>query len=173
MAAGKVRSLIACGARVRVVAPTLTKALRRLWKQRKIRWHKRLLKPQDLAGIELVVAATSDPRLHPQVVRWARRRGIWVNVVDEPALCSFIVPAVVRRGPLVLAISTGGASPALAAWIRRDLEARYGHPYAQLLKQAARLRGRVKAQVADPSRRKRLYEAALKAYFNTLRKGGE
>ena len=169
IATGKVRALLACGARVQVVSPTLNPGLRRLFERKKIRWEKRFFKASDLNGVLLAVAATDQQPVNEAVSRAARRKGIWVNVVDRPELCSFIYPSVVRRGKLVVAISTGGASPALAKWIRRDLESRYGPELGRLLASAARARGPVLKRVRSPAARKRLFEKALNAYLQVLK----
>ena len=91
-----------------------------------------------------------------------------MNVVDQPRLCSFIVPSVVRRGKLVLAISTGGGSPALAKWIRKDIEKRYGAEFGWLLNGMHQARAQVLKKVPGVARRKRLFEQALRAYFKVL-----
>ncbi|MBI3322139.1 MAG: bifunctional precorrin-2 dehydrogenase/sirohydrochlorin ferrochelatase [Candidatus Omnitrophica bacterium] len=168
VALGKVRQLRSFGARITVAAPALTSGLARLARERKIRWVRRAFRPGDLAGRQLVVAATDEQAVNERVSRLARRKGIPVNVVDQPALCSFIFPSVVKRGKLVLAVSTGGASPALAKWIRRDLERRYGPEMGRSLEGMARVRGQVKRKAATPARRKALYEKALKAYLRVL-----
>lgn len=171
VALGKVRQLRSFGARVTVAAPRLVAGLARLARERKIRWRRRPFRPGDLAGIRLAVAATDDQRVNELVSRLARRRRIPVNVVDQPALCTFVFPSVVRRGKLVLAISTGGASPALAKWIRRDLERRYGPEFRRLLAGMARARGQIKRKVTSAGRRKALFERALRAYLRVIRRG--
>ena len=165
----KTAALLHCGARVTVVSPDLSAGLKRLARQKKIRWEAHPFRPADLAGKELAVAATNDEEVNRAAAREARRRRIWINMVDRPELCSFILPSVVRRGKLVLAISTGGASPALAKWIRRDLEARYGPEFGKLLSQAAAARRKVHRNLPGPAARKRLFEKALKAYLQVLK----
>ena len=169
MAFRKTAALLHCGARVTVVSPDLSAGLKRLARQKKIRWEAHPFRPADLAGKELAVAATNDEAANRAAAREARRRRIWINMVDRPELCSFILPSVVRRGKLVLAISTGGASPALAKWIRRDLEARYGPEFGKLLSQAAAARRKVHRNLPGPAARKRILEKALKAYLQVLK----
>ena len=171
VAAGKVKALVKAGAKVTVVGRVPVKELRRFARQGKVAWRRRLFRPGDLKGVRLVVAATDDQPVNERVSRLARRRGIPVNVVDQPALCSFIFPAVIRRGKLALAVSTGGASPALAKWIRKDLQARYGSEFGWLLTQAATARKGVFKKVLSPAARKRLFEKALGAYLQTLSAG--
>ncbi len=169
MAFRKAAALLSCGAKVTVVSPELSAGLKQLARERKVRWKKVPFRPGDLTGRELVVAATDDQQVNLQAAREARRRKVWINVVDQPTLCSFILPSVVRRGRLVLAVSTGGASPALAKWIRKDLETRYGPEFGKLVSQAAAARGQVHQNLHSPADRKRLFEKALKAYLQVLK----
>ena len=127
VAVRKVEGLLAVGAEVTVIAPehgALPAGVGVL---------RRAYQPGDLAGARLVIAATNDAAVNAAVASEAEARGILVNVVDDPAQCSFILPAVVRRGALCLAISTGGASPAFARRLRAALEEQFGPEYAALL----------------------------------------
>ncbi len=126
----KVEGLLACGARVTVVAPEVDGGLRGLPGVSLVEraWH-----PDDLDGMWLVIAATDDPTVNGAVFAEGERRGIWVNGADDPANCSFTLPSVVRRGDLQLTVSTGGRSPALSTWLRRRLEAEIGPEFAVLL----------------------------------------
>jgi len=164
----KVHSLAGCGAKVLVVSPRLVRKLRQLVKRSQILWRPRGFRVQDLKGARLVVAATDQPSLNERIGRLAKGRGLWVNVVDQPDQGSFIVPSVVRKGAMVLAISTGGRSPALAKWIRQDLEDRYRLEWDQWVDQMGRLRAGVKERVRGSKRRKRLFEHALHAYVRAL-----
>ena len=118
----KVESLVECGARVMVVTREATNELAGLAQSSIIELRLRDYASDDLAGMFLVVAATDDPAVQARIGTEAKERGLLVNVVDDPANCTFIVPAVSRRGELAIAISTGGRSPALAARIREKLE---------------------------------------------------
>lgn len=123
----KVEGLLEAGAAVTVIAPqpgTLPEEVRVLG---------RAYQPGDLAGAWLAIAATNDAEVNAAVAREAEERGILVNVVDEPLSCSFILPALLRRGALCLAISTGGASPTLARRLREQFEQQFGAEYASLL----------------------------------------
>jgi len=115
----KARALKRAGASVTAVSPDFSPAFRRLQVRRLVR----PFRPADLKGCVLVIAGTDDPRVNRRVHQGCRRRGIPVNVVDVPELCSFIVPSILRRGPVVVAFSTGGQSPPLAKALRRHLEA--------------------------------------------------
>ncbi len=170
VAARKAKQLAACGARVRVVSPECGAGLKQLAARRKVSWTPRLFKPSDLKGAELVIAATDCRPVNEQASRLARRKRIWINVVDQPRLCSFNVPSVVRRGKLEMAISTGGASPALSRWIRKDLEKRYGSELGRLLEQSAKMRSDVRKKMPSAAQRRRLYGEAIEAYFKVMRR---
>jgi precorrin-2 dehydrogenase/sirohydrochlorin ferrochelatase len=114
----------------------------------------------DLKGVFLVVAASNDGEVNRKACEEATELGIPANVVDRPEDCSFLIPSVVRRGGLALAISTGGASPALAKKLRIDFERRIGSEYAGLLRVLERLRAEVLAKVKDPARRRRILQSA-------------
>ncbi len=134
----KVQDLREAGARVTVVSRRLTPALGKLAQAGLIRHLDAEFSPEQLKGMVLVMAATDDPKVNARVAAAARRRAIWVNVADAPEFCSFIVPAQVRRGDLTVAISTGGASPALARKLREELQQHFGseyRPYLALLQQ--------------------------------------
>jgi len=138
----KVEGLLACGARVRVVAPRIVAGLRLLTD---VTFDERRWRPEDLDGVWLVIAATDDPAVNRAVYTAGQRAGIWVNGADDPANCSFTLPSVVRRGDLQVAVSTGGRSPALSQWLRRRIEGEIGPEYAVLLDILATERDGLKA----------------------------
>jgi precorrin-2 dehydrogenase / sirohydrochlorin ferrochelatase len=152
----KIESLLRAGAMVRVVAPEATESIRTWARAKKIRWEPRKFRPADFKGVFLVVAATSSPALHAQIFRQARRREVLCNVVDDPAHCDFYYGAVVRRGELQIAISTGGHSPALAQRLRKKLEQEIGAEYEHWLKKLGTARKRLFAKSLSPARRKAL-----------------
>ena len=124
LALHKTEDLRTAGAQVTVVSPRFAPGFRRMTDVRLVR---RVFRPSDLIpGPWLVIAATDDEALHARIARLCRARRIWVNVVDRPRLCDFIVPSVVRRGPVTFAVSTGGLSPAVAKFLGADLRGRYG-----------------------------------------------
>ncbi len=155
----KVRSLIKAGARVTVVSPKITANLHTLSAGHTITCRQRAYKREDLAGCVLAIAATNDEEIQRRVVRDAAAARVWLNVVDRPEHCDFIVPAVVEQGDLVIATSTGGASPALAKRIRHDLQQRFGPEYADALRLLRRLRRRLNGRVEDPAERRRIFSA--------------
>lgn len=122
VAEGKVQGLREAGARVVVISPTATDPLARWAREGEVEWLARPYRRGDLEGAFLAIAATDDPETNRAVAEEAFARGVLVNVVDTPDLCLFIAPAVVRRGPVTVAVSTGGLSPALARRIRRSME---------------------------------------------------
>jgi siroheme synthase-like protein len=134
----KARELVRSGARVTVVAPEVRGAF-----PKRARVLRRTFRPGDLAGKTrpwLAVAATDDRAVNRRVSELCLRRGVWCNVVDDPALCGFIAPAVARRGVLTFAVSTRGASPALAGFAARRLKTLFGPEYAALARRLGRLR---------------------------------
>lgn len=141
----KVLPLLEAGARVTAIAPEVTPGLASLAHDGALELQVRPYERGDLAGADLALAATSDPQTNLAVAEEALARRIWVNVVDTPMLCSFIVPAVVRRGDLSLAISTGGKSPALARRLREELEV-MATRYDKLLEMVAQVRTEVRRQ---------------------------
>lgn len=134
----KVEALLGAGARVTLIAPRATERLADLARAGRIQHERRPFAKGDTTGHRLVIAATDDARLNAEVAGEGRRRGLLVNVVDCAPESNFIVPAVLRRGDLVIAVSTGGASPAQARRIRESLEEQYGPewgPYLGLLEE--------------------------------------
>ena len=122
VAEGKVRGLLAAGARVTVVSPTLTPLLARLAAEGALAYRARAYEPGDLAGMALTLAASGDRAVSAAVLAEGRARGVWVNSADDPERCDFFLPALLRRGALAVAVSTGGVSPALTRAVRDALE---------------------------------------------------
>jgi precorrin-2 dehydrogenase / sirohydrochlorin ferrochelatase len=156
VAESKIESLLASGATVRVVAPKATPKVREWARDARIEWIPREYVPADLAGAFLVIAATGSPVLHDAIYAEAQSRGVLCNAVDEPQRCDFYFPAVVRRGDLQIAISTGGLSPALAQRLRKELEQQFGPEWEQWVAQLGRTRDELKSIPMPPEQRKRL-----------------
>jgi precorrin-2 dehydrogenase/sirohydrochlorin ferrochelatase len=142
VASRKVRSLRECGARVTVVSPAFCSGLARMKDIRRIR---RGYRKTDLRGIRLVISAAGPPAVNRRAYEHAAAAGIPINVVDQPDLCTFTVPAVLNRGSLVITISTGGGSPALSGRIREILAAAIGPEFGQHVALLREMRTRVKA----------------------------
>jgi precorrin-2 dehydrogenase / sirohydrochlorin ferrochelatase len=153
----KIGSLLACGADVTVVSPDVTGGIRTEVENQKVEYRAKEFSPDDLEGVFLCIAATDDREVNTLVSRLAQESGILVNVVDDPDLCSFIVPAVVNRGDLQISISTSGKSPALAKRIRRDLENQFGPECAVYLEILGEAREAARAKYGSQKER----EAAL------------
>lgn len=153
----KAQGLLECGARVTVVAPEIVPELLDL----PVRFVEGGYVSSDLDGQFLVIAATSDTGLNRRVHADAEARGLLCNVVDVPELCSFILPAVYRRDPLAIAISTGSASPALAQRIKRDLAERYGDEYAELARELRALRPWAKERFETYEERRDFFQALV------------
>ena len=119
----KVEGLLAAGARVTVIAPKLTRDLRRLLAEGKIDLVQREYREGDIESYEICMVATDDGAVNAEVAAEAKRWRVWVNAADDPANCDFILPSVIRRGAITIAASTGGMSPALARRLREELEA--------------------------------------------------
>lgn len=156
-AEGKVRSLLEAGARVQVVSPDLTPRLLDLFQAGRIAWLRREYRSGDLAGAFLAFACTDDEAVNRAVAAEAATAGVLLNVVDQPAWCHFIMPAVVRRGSLTLAVTTDGKSPALAAAIKAELAAAYGPADAEFVDVMGDLRRRVMAAGLPLARRRELF----------------
>lgn len=156
VAESKMESLLRCGAKVRVVAPEISSGIRHAAEEGKIAWSQRAFLPADLEDAFLVVAATSSSELHEEIFRQARSQGVLCNAVDEPERCDFYYPAVVRRGPLQIAISTGGRSPALAQRLRQQLEKQFDLDYAPWTEELGRQRERLLSRNLPSERRRAL-----------------
>jgi precorrin-2 dehydrogenase/sirohydrochlorin ferrochelatase len=154
----KVQDLLAAGAKVTVVSKDLTPRLVDLAAAGQIKAIQGDFSPEYLDGMILVVGATDDQQVNREVSAAAQARHLLVNIVDAPDLCTFIVPAQVRRGPLTIAVSTGGASPALARQMREELEQRFGPEYGRYLRLLEAVRHRVLARRRGHPENPRLFQ---------------
>ncbi len=150
----KVRGLLECGAAVTVVAPRIRDDVRAL----PVTWLARPYEADDLDGRYLVVAATEIEALNASVADAAAARSLLCNVVDDPAKCTVILPAIHRQGPISVAVSTGGASPALAKWLRDRIAAEIGPAHADLARQLRALRPWAKTSLPTYDDRKAYFE---------------
>ena len=158
----KVEGLLACDGEVTLIAPEAIEPLRELAAEGSIRWEQReYAGAEDLESVFMVIAATSDTDVNIQVYDDAERRAMLVNVVDVPPLCNFILPAIVRTGPLAIAISTAGASPALAKRMKREIEGQFGEPYARLAVLLNEVRGWAKGTLPTYQDRKEFFEGIV------------
>ena len=168
IAESKIRSLLVAGAVVRVVAPQARKSVMDWARAGVIQWEARAFAPSDLDGVFLVIAGTTSAALNELVFREARTRHVLCNAVDDPEHCDFYFPAVVRRGQLQVAVSTGGRSPALAQRLRRELETQFSPEYAGWLEELGGTRDRLRGSDIDPDHRRNLLHSLVsrKAFRN-------
>lgn len=158
----KVEGLLAGGAAVvDVISPELVEPLGQLAAAGRVRHIARRFEPADLDGAFLVIAATDDFEMNRLVFEEAEARGVLAQVVDDPPQCAFIMPSVLRRGGLTIAISTGGASPALAVRLRERLQEAIGAEYERFVELAGALRPRIMDEIPDPAVRKQLWYALV------------
>src|SRR5579871_81185 len=158
VADSKIEGLLTCGARVHVVAPSLTETIAGWARSGRVTCEQRAFRPADLEGMRLVVAATSSEAVNERVFRHADARQVLCNAVDEPERCHFYYGAVVRRGALQIAISTGGLSPALASRMRGELESQFGPEYKAWLEWLGWVRQMLFSLKIQPAERKRLLQ---------------
>ena len=154
----KVQGLLEEGARVTVVAPEVADALALLAAQDRIALERRRYRDGEAGGYALVFAATDDREANRRVFRDADAAGVWVNVADDPELCSFHLPARVRRGALQIAIASGGEAPFVVRRLRQHLERRMGTEWAEWIEAATRFRDEVRTAVEDPDAREACFE---------------
>jgi len=157
----KVEGLLACDAAVTLVAPTAVDELAALAAEGSITWDRREHRASDLDGKFLAIAATDDTDVNISVYDEAERRAMLVNVVDVPPLCNFILPAILRTGPLAIAISTAGASPALAKRMKLEIAEQFGEPYARLAVLLNEARGWAKGTLPTYADRKGFFEGIV------------
>jgi precorrin-2 dehydrogenase/sirohydrochlorin ferrochelatase len=157
----KIEGLLACDAEVVVVAPEADREVAELAESGAVEWRRRPYAAGDLEDCFLVIAATSDTDVNIAVYGDAESRAMLVNVVDVPPLCNFILPAIVRRGPIAIAISTAGASPALAKRMKSQIAELFGDEYAALALMLNEVRGWAKATLPTYQHRKAFFESIV------------
>ena len=157
----KVEGLLACDGRVVLIAPDAHPELERLAAEGSIEWIQRKYEAGDLEATFIAIAATNDTDVNIRVYDDAEKRAMLVNVVDVPPLCNFILPAIVRTGPLAIAISTAGASPALAKRMKAQIASEYGEPYARLAVLLNEVRGWAKGTLPTYQDRKAFFEGIV------------
>jgi uroporphyrin-III C-methyltransferase / precorrin-2 dehydrogenase / sirohydrochlorin ferrochelatase len=159
----KIEGLLAEGARLTVIAPAAVPGVEELARRGAVELRLRRHRPGDVAGFALVFAATDDRAANVRVSEEARDAGIWVNVADDPELCTFHLPARVQRGALQLAIASGGGAPFVSRRLRQVLERRFGPEWAEWMEAAARFRQAVRARGSASAASERSYDAFFSA----------
>ncbi|MDX6732756.1 MAG: precorrin-2 dehydrogenase [Baekduia sp.] len=158
----KAEGLLACDGDVTVISPEVGPELEALAAEGSIRWERRSYAgPEDLEGVFMVIACTDSTDTNIAIYEDAERRAMLVNIVDVPPLCNFILPAIVRTGPLAIAISTAGASPALAKRMKREISAQFGEDYARLAVMLNDVRGWAKGTLPTYQDRKEFFESIV------------
>lgn len=170
----KVKNLLDVEALVRVVSPGLTSPLYDLFKQNRFQWMNRDYCTEDLSGAFLTFICTDNSRLNREITEECRQAGILANVVDDPANCGFLVPSVIRRDSLIVAISTQGKSPLFSRLLREELEELIPEDYGQLVEALGRMRAYIKAIIPDPKSRQPVHQLLRRPdIMNLLREGNE
>jgi uroporphyrin-III C-methyltransferase/precorrin-2 dehydrogenase/sirohydrochlorin ferrochelatase len=172
-AARKVELLLAAGAQVSLIARTVTGEIAQLIADARICWAGRTFDEADLVGVALVVVATGDEALQARVSQLAQARCVPVNVVDRPALSSFIMPAIIDRGPITIAISTGGSAPALARKLRAEIERALPAAIGRLARFAEIFRGQVRRTLGEPRARRLFWDRVFDGRVGELALAGD
>ncbi|MBW6521217.1 MAG: bifunctional precorrin-2 dehydrogenase/sirohydrochlorin ferrochelatase [Desulfoarculaceae bacterium] len=163
VATRKINSLLCCDARVRVISPEISSAIQQLADQNELEWTPRAYIPGDLQGARLAFALTDRPEVQSRIAIEAKEHGIPINIGDNPAACTFQTAATIRRGDLLISVSTGGSSPALAGAIRKELELHYGPEYGELVKLLGEVRTHTRGQSSSQEQQKLLVTKILQA----------
>jgi uroporphyrin-III C-methyltransferase / precorrin-2 dehydrogenase / sirohydrochlorin ferrochelatase len=172
-AARKVELLLSAGAQVSLIAETVTGDIAQLIADGRLSWAGRAFDPGDLAGVSLVIVATEDEQLQARVSQVAQARCLPVNVVDRPALSSFIMPAIVDRSPITIAISTGGAAPALARKLKAEIERALPAAIGRVARFAEIFRDQIRRTLVEPRARRRFWDRVLQGHVGELALAGD
>ncbi len=170
----KVKRLLNCGAKITLISPKISGALKKIAQNNKIKIKNRGVNLRDLAGAYLVVCASCDRKVNSSISSYCKKKAILVNVVDSPRECNFILPSIIARGDLIITISTGGLSPALSKKIRQDLEKRFGTEYGKFLRIMKKLRPQAIKKIKNVKSRKDFFKKVLSpGIFSLLKKNNE
>lgn len=157
----KVRTLLKFKAKIKVISPEVTKGLERIKDKDLIELERKNYEENDLLGVDFVISATNNRMLNKKVSSDAKKMGVYANIVDDPELCDFIMPSIVKRGPLILAISTSGKAPLFSKKLRKDLEKMISKEYIKYLSKILRLRREIQKKVKEKKLRERMLKAIL------------
>jgi len=169
----KIRTLVECGAKVRVVSPAAAAEIRRLASDGLVAWEEKKFVPRDLDGVFMAFAATDDTGKNRQIIQACKNKDVPVNAADDPEACDFFVPSVVRRRGLCVAIGTGGRSPLLAGRLRNELEGMIPEEYGEFLEILGEQREKLKKEVPDREKRKKIFEALVYSDILELLRAGK
>lgn len=157
----KVQTLLECGAKVTVVSIDAAETLKKFSHSNVIQMKERAFQSADLDNMFLVIGATDNEALNFEIYAAARRRGVLCNIADRPEACNFILPSIVNRGDLIIAISTSGKSPAFAKKLRKQLETQFGNEYAEFLDLMGAIRKKLLSKDHEPEAHKHLFEQLI------------
>jgi precorrin-2 dehydrogenase/sirohydrochlorin ferrochelatase len=169
----KVLTLLECGANVTVVSPAVTEKLKELSNNSLIKVKERPFQTTDLDDRFLVIGATDNQNLNFKIHAEAERRGLLCYIADRPKACNFILPSIVSRGDLIIAISTSGKSPAFAKKLRKHLEKEFGDEYAEFLNLMGAIRKKLLSQDHEPEAHKHLFEQLIERDLVLMLKDGD
>jgi precorrin-2 dehydrogenase/sirohydrochlorin ferrochelatase len=170
--ARKAETMMRYGARVTIVSPQFTDEIESWGRDGKLALRRKRYESGDLDGASIVIASTDDTRVNEQVAADARARKVPVNVVDVTPLCEFIVPAIIEKGSVTIAVSTGGKSPALARTLKEDLQRQIGPEYAEVNDLLGTLRDGAKKVLPTDADRKRFFDSLIAAgILDMIREG--
>jgi len=169
----KVLTLLACGANVTVVSLAATEKLHQLSNNGEIKLEERPFQTTDLDDRFLVIGCTDNQELNVNIHAEAERRGLLCNIADRPKVCNFILPSIVNRGDLIIAISTSGKSPAFAKKLRKHLEKEFGNEYAKFLNLMGAIRQKLLNQDNEPEAHKHLFEQLIEKDLVQMLKNGD
>lgn len=173
VATRKIHSLLLCNARIRVISPEISSEAQQLINTNNLEWIPRGYINGDLRGATLAFALTDHPEIQHQIAAEAKELKIPINIADNPEACTFQTPATVRQGELLISVSTGGGSPALAATIRKELEQHYGPEYGDLVKLLTVIRQLTVGRGSSPEKHKSLFERIMHANILSTLKNKE
>ena len=173
MGTRKVLTLLACGANVTVISTAATEKLKELSNNGVIKLEERSFQTHDLDDRFLIIGATDNQELNFNIHAEAERRGLLCNIADRPKACNFILPSIVNRGDLIIAISTSGKSPAFAKSLRKHLEREFGDEYAEFLNLMGAIRQKLLSQDHEPEAHKHLFERLIEKDLVQMIKNGE
>ena len=168
----KATSLVRAKALVTVVSLELTESLQQMAEKKKIHYINACFKERHLDGAFLVIGAVNNPKINHHIFKAAAKKNKLVNTVDSPDECNFIVPSIIKQGDLMISISTGGKSPALAKKVRKQLENQFGKAYKDFLSFMGKLRQRIIAQFPDTKYRNKIFQALVDSELLDLFKKG-
>jgi precorrin-2 dehydrogenase/sirohydrochlorin ferrochelatase len=168
----KAASLVECQAKVRVISPKLDSVLEYMAFQHEVEWIERGFEPKDLEGAFMVIAASEEPAQNQEIAKICKQKGILCNIYDHPEDSDFINPTTIDRGALVIAVSTAGLSPNLAAQIRQELEVMYGEEYGTFLEMVARLRPTIQRIFPEPFQRQKINDRMVSSRALDLLQAG-